>query len=147
MKALIVLSFDVPTPEAVAVALRSIDPRHLEHFAGEARIVLEPHASSVTRDLDAIEHDQVAPGDEKMRDRAAGILLYAFRYAMGRQTYAVNDVVSALFAAATSLPASTRGIIIREIEEALSAHRAGSANDIAQWRALAARLASVGEGE
>lgn len=53
MKMLIVLEFEIPNPEAVTGILHTIDPPNLPHFAGKARIVVEPHATELTDWLDA----------------------------------------------------------------------------------------------
>lgn len=52
MRAILVLSFDLPTPEEVCDLLDALNPPMLPFFAGEARIAVEPHASAVTRWLD-----------------------------------------------------------------------------------------------
>lgn len=46
------------------------------------------------------------------------VLFYAFRYALGRRTYAVADVASELRAHASTLSNKTKLLIIKEIEEA-----------------------------
>lgn len=55
MKTLVVLTFDIPGPEAVPDVLTAINPPQLPHFAGQARIVVEPHATALTTWLDG-EH-------------------------------------------------------------------------------------------
>ncbi len=45
------------------------------------------------------------------------ILFYAFRYALGRKTYAVNDVVTAIKERAQEIPPSTRELMVKEIED------------------------------
>lgn len=52
MKLLVVLSFDIPNPEASADILKAIDPPKLPHFTGEARITVDPWAKAVERFLD-----------------------------------------------------------------------------------------------
>ena len=52
MKALVVLSLELPSPDAVVDVLQAIDPPNLPHFSGEARIVVDPHATAVTEWLD-----------------------------------------------------------------------------------------------
>lgn len=78
--------------------------------------------------------------DEQLQDRAGSVIFYAFRYALGRQTYAVHDVARALIATAESLPSSTRHLIVKEIEEAIDGDRAGSDNDAEIWRSVADRM-------
>lgn len=52
MKALVVLTVDLPDAEAVVEVLHHIEPPTVPHFAGDVRIVVEPHASAVTTWLD-----------------------------------------------------------------------------------------------
>lgn len=52
MKVVLVLTFDVPTPEAIVPVLLKVDPPSVPHFAGTARIVLDPEASAVESWLD-----------------------------------------------------------------------------------------------
>lgn len=52
MKAIIVLTFDLPDPEAVPAVLTAINPPSLPYFAGTARIAVEPVASRVEQWLD-----------------------------------------------------------------------------------------------
>lgn len=47
----------------------------------------------------------------------ADVLFWAFRYALGRRTYAVSDVAEELAAVADRLPRPMREMIIREISE------------------------------
>jgi hypothetical protein len=44
-------------------------------------------------------------------------LFYAFRYALGRKTYAVNDVVTEIKLRAKDIQPSTRDLMIKEIYE------------------------------
>lgn len=53
MRALVVLSFDLDSPEDVAGILQAINPPLLPLFAGVARIVVEPEASRIERWLDS----------------------------------------------------------------------------------------------
>lgn len=53
MKVLIVLSLEVPEPEEVATALLHIDPPSIPGFSGQARIVVDPHATTVEEWLDS----------------------------------------------------------------------------------------------
>jgi hypothetical protein len=64
-------------------------------------------------------------------------LMYAFRYALGRQSYAVKDVAHALALHRDALRADWREQIVRDIEEAIAQRRAGAANDVEVWRAVA----------
>lgn len=60
MKAVVVLTFELPNPEAAADVLDAIDPPHLPHFAGEARITVDPWATAVEDFLD--DDDDEEPG-------------------------------------------------------------------------------------
>lgn len=53
MKALLVLTLELPDPEAIVATLEAVNPPSVPHFAGDVRIVVEPHASTVTTWLDA----------------------------------------------------------------------------------------------
>lgn len=63
MKMLLVLSFDVPTPEDIVPILKKINPPNLPHFANEVRAVIEPAASTVIEWLDEDE-DKEGEGQE-----------------------------------------------------------------------------------
>lgn len=69
------------------------------------------------------------------------ILMYAFRYALGRQSYAVADVADALVAHRDALRLDWRQQIIRDIGEALDEGRAGMGTDIETWRRVAVEMA------
>jgi hypothetical protein len=64
MKALIVLTFEIPTPEHIATVLDAINPPTLPHFAGQARVVVDPFATTVTKWLDADEPQPISDGNE-----------------------------------------------------------------------------------
>jgi len=61
------------------------------------------------------------------------ILFYAFRYALGRMTYAVHDVASEIIRHAKDIPEGERNNMIREIKEALEKDQAGMDMDRKQW--------------
>ena len=61
------------------------------------------------------------------------ILLYAFRYALGRQSYAVGVVVDALEYAWDGLRPDTRELIAKETKEAIATGSAGAAMGVAEW--------------
>lgn len=65
------------------------------------------------------------------------ILMYAFRYALGRQSYAVRDVAAALLRHRSALSADWRQQIVQDIHNAIKEERAGSAHDIATWEEVA----------
>jgi hypothetical protein len=52
MKALIVLTFNVPTPDDLGEVLLAIDPPSLPHFEGNARVTVDPYATEIERWLD-----------------------------------------------------------------------------------------------
>ena len=60
--------------------------------------------------------------------------LGAFRYYLGRQTYAVSEFCELLERKWEMLPASTRNLILREIKQAIDSQRAGGDCDVAAWR-------------
>lgn len=71
-----------------------------------------------------------------MSDRVevpAVVLMYAFRYALGRQTYAVGDMADQLLAHADALRPDWKGQIVRDIQEALRNDAAGHAMDRERW--------------
>jgi hypothetical protein len=61
--------------------------------------------------------------------------VWAVRYALGRATYAVSDVVNTLLAHRADLSAASRAVIIRDIEERLviSGGQLGMPMDTALW--------------
>ncbi len=61
------------------------------------------------------------------------MLFYAFRYALGRQTYAVKDVVDLLLKCEDFLSSLTMAIIVREIMFAIDSGQAGMLMDREQW--------------
>lgn len=69
------------------------------------------------------------------------ILVAAFRYALGRRTYAVQVVAKALVANRDRLPAEDRHLIVREIRQAVAAAQAGGDCDVRDWQRVADVLA------
>jgi hypothetical protein len=61
------------------------------------------------------------------------MVLYAFRYCLGRQTYAVLECVEYLLAFWSRISAQTRGVIQRDIRGAIGRGEAGVQMDIQQW--------------
>lgn len=55
MKVLVALTFEANQPEDVVPILQAIDPPNLPHFAGLARVVVDPHASAIEQWLDGQE--------------------------------------------------------------------------------------------
>lgn len=62
------------------------------------------------------------------------IIFYAFRYALGRQTYAPSEVVGYLETYWLDIPTMTRHKIQSEIREAIGRGEAGSSIDIKTWK-------------
>ena len=54
--------------------------------------------------------------NERMTEHES-IMFYAFRYALGRHTYAVSDVADYLIRKKSELQPTTRSMIIREIKD------------------------------
>lgn len=62
------------------------------------------------------------------------IIFYAFRYALGRRTYAVNDVATYIINHATEIHARDRETMRREILDAIERGQAGMECDVEDWR-------------
>lgn len=62
------------------------------------------------------------------------VLFWAFRYCLGRRTYAVKDCVDAIVKNWNNLPGKTQSLIVTEIKNAISKGDAGMEMDIKQWR-------------
>lgn len=72
------------------------------------------------------------------------LLVYATRYALGRQTYAVDDVATVIAREAPRLSARTRSVLARDIAEAAARGNLGADFDARRWRdALRALTAST----
>lgn len=70
----------------------------------------------------------------KVRDDVLeALLVYAFRYALGRMTYSVYDVTSAIIEHKQVLAQSTRDLIMGEIAQAVIRDEAGMDCDMALW--------------
>jgi hypothetical protein len=68
----------------------------------------------------------------------ADMLVYAFRYALGRRTYSTSTMSEHLRTYWGSLPLPWQQLVQREIMEAIESNCAGDACDIASWRAVLA---------
>jgi len=64
------------------------------------------------------------------------IIFYAFRYALGRKTYAVNDVVAAIISVWDTLPPTDQLLYHREIKEAIALGKAGMDMDVKEWKKI-----------
>jgi hypothetical protein len=75
------------------------------------------------------------------------VLMYAFRYALGRQSYAVADVAKMLIEQRAQLRNDWRQKIVDEIDLAISEDRAGAESDVAIWRSVAVMMSLSSELE
>lgn len=55
MKAIVVLTFNLPYPESAVSILEAIDPPNIPHFAGEVRIAIDKDAQHIIDWLDEEE--------------------------------------------------------------------------------------------
>lgn len=69
-------------------------------------------------------------------DNLESIMFYAFRYALGRRTYAVYDVSQFLIKNQKFLHKNTKNKIIEEIQEAIDANNIGMEMDELEWLQL-----------
>lgn len=61
------------------------------------------------------------------------MLFCSFRYALGRRTYIVSDVVELLTDYESVLQERTKILIRKEIQEAIDTDRAGMNMDVLEW--------------
>lgn len=73
-------------------------------------------------------------------DTKASMLLYAFRYALGRQSYCVLDVADELIALRDALTGDWRRQIVQDIDVAIAEGQAGAAADVERWRRVRAAM-------
>jgi hypothetical protein len=71
------------------------------------------------------------------------LLMYAFRYALGRMTYAVSDVSAALIAHRHALRADWREQIAERIHQAIAADAIGHDTDRIRWLEVARAMQEV----
>lgn len=64
------------------------------------------------------------------------LLIYAFRYALGRKTYAVSTVANIIKDSWNKLSENDKKLIRREIDEALATGAAGHDMDRQQWQSI-----------
>jgi hypothetical protein len=69
-----------------------------------------------------------------MKYMSSSILIYAFRYALGRMTYAVSEVADALIENKDIFSESHKELICREIREAIADNCAGHDCDVETWK-------------
>ena len=74
------------------------------------------------------------------------VLFYAFRYTLGRMTYAVHTVASEIITHAHELHPKTRDTMTKEIRKALAEDGAGMDMDRKQWEAVLAKLNEIETG-
>lgn len=63
-------------------------------------------------------------------------LIYAFRYALGRRSYAPHTIIGILASSWPDISAADRQLYKREIEQAIKDGRAGMAFDEQVWRGV-----------
>ena len=68
------------------------------------------------------------------------LLISAFRYALGRQSYIVNETIRVLESNAHTLRTNWRLLIVTEIRDAVRTGAAGSSYDADNWTRLADTL-------
>lgn len=71
------------------------------------------------------------------------VLIFAFRYALGRMSTAPSLVAELLIAHAGRLDSYTRVQIVADIEAAIAGDRAGMACDVDTWRRVAEVLSAT----
>lgn len=77
----------------------------------------------------------------------ADLMVYAFRFALGRRTGAPADVARALVAHGEVLPAWQRDQIDREIRIAVEQNRAGAPCDVDEWMKVRRAFRDLAERE
>lgn len=83
-------------------------------------------------------------GEEQVRD---DILFYAFRYGLGRMTYAVSTISEYLIRHKEWLTERSKRLIIQEITKAIDNDEAGHDCDIESWKKLRDALTVVKSGK
>ena len=71
------------------------------------------------------------------------ITFYAFRYCLGRMTYAVDTCARYLIHNWDRLSENTQSLIVDEIIEAISKERAGMECDVESWKAVLRKAEEV----
>lgn len=64
------------------------------------------------------------------------VILAATRYALGRASYVVSDVVNFLLCNWQKISERNKNIILRDIKEAINQNVAGMECDVAQWNKI-----------
>ena len=74
-------------------------------------------------------------------DQQREMLIYAFRYTLGRQSYAPHTMMEIILANKDNLSEHDTKLIIREIDEAIADDMAGDPKiDARRWKATAEEL-------
>ena len=71
------------------------------------------------------------------------LILAAFRYALGRKTYIVEEVVEDIIHNIDNIPDTYLKRMYEEIDEAISNNRAGMKMDIVLWKKLQEKIIGV----
>jgi len=77
-----------------------------------------------------------------MDEETESMIFYAFRYCLGRMTYAVGTCVDYILNHWDELSVKTKTRIVQEIETALRDHTAGMDMDRDQWQRIVERAKS-----
>ena len=62
------------------------------------------------------------------------IIFYSFRYALGRKTYVVSDVVEKISKYWNDIDEKHQRLIIKEIEDAIAMNNYGMEMDLKEWQ-------------
>lgn len=73
-------------------------------------------------------------------EQLESLLVYSFRYALGRMTYAVSDVALAIIQNKHVLHPYTKALIRKEIAVAIEIGEAGMEMDVEEWSNVYAEL-------
>lgn len=63
-----------------------------------------------------------------------GIIVYAFRYALGRMSYSVDEVATAIEQNADVISIKMKSLMVREISHAIVNDSAGMPMDVERWK-------------
>jgi hypothetical protein len=77
--------------------------------------------------------------DEKQK-REVILRLYAFRYALGKQGYEVQNIASVLYDEIKNMTKEDLGTYIQEIQEAIDNNKAGSSIELFLWCELLEKM-------
>lgn len=69
-------------------------------------------------------------------DKQRHLIIFAFRYALGRATYASQVMVEIISAVWSDLDKFEKELIQREVEQAIKTDRAGMDVDVKEWEKL-----------